>query len=293
MEPTTQTPFRLAVIGAGVMGANISAMALGHGFLVDLVDLDEATLDRARTRIARNLRHAQLLGALPDGGTVGTLETTTSIGDAAPLATAVVEAVTELPDVKRKVLADVSRLVRPGTPLISNTSGIPIDELAGALARPEDLVGTHFMNPTYLIRMVEVVRGPRTAERTMNAVQALLAAMDRRAVVVSDAPGFVTSRLLHPMINTAARLVDAGTADAETVDTLMQGCLGHPTGPLRTADLIGLDNLVDSLAALYERTGDPACRPCDLLVEKVAAGELGQKSGRGFYPYNDHDKEMA
>lgn len=274
----------LTVLGAGVMGSAITAMAVGHGVPVLLVDVDTETLNRARIQIAQQLRHAQLLSALPPGRSPGVLRTSTSVGAAAGTI-AVIEAVTENFDLKHKVLAAVSESVPPGTPLITNTSGIPIDELAEGLPRPEDLLGTHFMNPAYLIKMVEMVRGPRTAEATMTAAAQLLTALDRHAVVVRDAPGFVTSRLLHPMINDAARIVGEGIATAEAADTLMQGCLGHPTGPLRTADLIGLDNLVDSLAALYERTGEERFRPCELLLEKVEKGHLGRKTGRGFYEY--------
>ncbi|MCP2168536.1 3-hydroxyacyl-CoA dehydrogenase family protein [Goodfellowiella coeruleoviolacea] len=279
-----QAAHRLTVVGAGVMGTGITTMALGHGVPVLLVDVDRAVLDRARTAISQQLRHAQLMGALPADRAVGELTTSLSVRDAAE-ATAVVEAITELPEAKAAVLGEVSSVVRPGTPLISNTSGIPIAEMAEWVRRPDELVGTHFMNPPYLITMVEVIQGPRTGAATMAAVTALLAALDRKAVVVRDAPGFVTSRLLHPMINAAARIVGEGTATVEAVDTLMQGCLGHPTGPLRTADLIGIDNLVDSLTVLHKRTGDEACRPCPLLLDKVRAGELGRKSGRGFYDY--------
>jgi methoxymalonate biosynthesis protein len=263
---------------------NIATTALGHGIPVALVDIEQEKLDRARAQIGQLLRHAQLMGALPEGRTAGELTTSLSTAPAAD-ATVVIEAITEEAELKAKVLAEVSALIRPGTPVISNTSGIPIDELANAVDRPGDLVGTHFMNPTYLIKMVEVIRGPRTSDATMAGVVGLLTAMERRSIVVQDAPGFVTSRLLHPMINDAARVVEAGTAGVESVDALMEGCLGHPTGPLRTADLIGIDNLVDSLDALYERTGDEGCRPCDLLLEKVREGHLGRKSGRGFYSY--------
>src|SRR5262249_14981073 len=152
-----------------------------------------------------------------------------------------------------------------------------------SLTRPEELVGVHFMNPPYLIETVEVIRGARTSKATMERVSSLLAALGRRAIIVGDAPGFVTSRILHPMINDAVRIVQAGTATVEAVDALMQGCLGHPTGPLRTADLIGLDNLIDSLRVLHERTGDDGCLPCELLLAKVQQGHLGRKSGRGFY----------
>lgn len=274
---------RLAIIGGGVMGTAIATLALGYGLPVLLVDVSDAALERARTAISRQLRHAQLMRARPDRAQ-GELTLSTSVQDAAS-ATAVIEAVTELPEAKAKVLADVSAAVSPGTPVISNTSGIPINEMADWVARADELIGTHFMNPSYLIDMVEVIQGPRTSRRTLDAVTGLLGSLGRRAVVVQDAPGFVTSRLLHPMINQAAAVVAAGTAPAEAVDALMEGCLGHPTGPLRTADLIGLDNLVDSLTALYERTGDASCKPCDLLVSMVREGNLGRKSGRGFYNY--------
>lgn len=279
-----QADHRLAILGGGVMGTGIATLAVGHGIPVVLVDVSEGVLNRTRADVALQLRHAALMGALPADRPAGKLTTSTSVQDAAD-ATAVIEAVTESPELKAKVLAEVSAAVRPGTAIISNTSGIPIDEMAAWVARGDELIGTHFMNPPYLIKMVEVIRGSRTAESIMAAVTALLGALGRRPVVVRDAPGFVTSRLLHPMINRAAQVVSDGTATAEDVDALMEGCLGHPTGPLRTADLIGIDNLVDSLQVLYERTGDESCRPCDLLVAKVQEGSLGRKTGQGFYSY--------
>ena len=274
----------LTVLGAGVMGVGITALALGHGLPVHLVDLDQDRLDRARRLIADELRLAQLMGSLPPDTPQGVLGTGTS-PTAVTGATAVIEAITENAALKAKALAEVSALVRPGTLLVTNTSSIPVDELAGAVERPAELIGTHFMNPPYLIRTAEVIRGPRTGEPALAAATALLTALRREAVVVRDAPGFVTSRILHPMINDAARVVQQGTATAEAVDALMQGCLGHPTGPLRTADLIGIDNLVDSLQVLYERTGDEGCRPCELLLRLVAEGRHGRKSGSGFYDY--------
>ncbi len=290
-NPLTAAPYHdppprpaLTVLGAGVMGVGITALALGHGLPVHLVDIDPERLAGAADLIDGELRLAELMGALPAGTPPGTLATHTSLKAVAG-ATVVVEAVTENAAVKAAVLSEVSGLVRPGTLLITNTSSIPVDELAGALERPEELVGTHFMNPPYLIRTAEVVRGVRTGDAAMAAVAALLTALRRRAVVVRDAPGFVTSRILHPMINDAARVVEEGTATAEDVDALMRGCLGHPTGPLRTADLIGIDNLVDSLTVLHERTGDDGCRPTGLLLRLVREGRLGRKSGSGFYDY--------
>jgi methoxymalonate biosynthesis protein len=281
---TEHTDHRLAVIGAGVMGTNISALALGHGVPVTLVDLDEEKLAAARTLIKQKLRHAQLMGVLPADREQGTLTTTTVPADIAD-ATTVVEAVVEIAETKYKVLAEASATVRPGTTLISNTSCISIDEMAAHVARPEELLGVHFMNPSYLIKMVEVIRGGATSEAVLTQATDLLTALGRESLVINDSTGFVINRLLHPLINTAAMLVQEGVASVEVVDRLLEGCLGHATGPLRTGDLIGLDNLVDSLEVLYRRRGDESCKPCDLLLEKVRAGDHGRKSGRGFYDY--------
>ncbi|MER7006049.1 3-hydroxyacyl-CoA dehydrogenase family protein [Dactylosporangium sp. NPDC000555] len=285
-QPGTPGGQRIAVVGAGVMGVGIATLALVRGLPVLLVDVDEARLDDARARIAAELRMAQLMGRHSADAATGVLETATTAGGVAER-TVVIEATTEDPRIKAKVIAELSAAVRPGTPLVSNTSSIPIDELASFAERPEEVVGTHFMNPPYLIPTVEVIRGVRTGEDTMAALGRSLAALGQQPIVVKDAPGFVTSRVLHPMINDAARIVQEGTASVEAVDTLMENCLGHRTGPLRTADLIGIDNLVDSLRVLFERTGDEGCRPCELLLEKVRLGQHGRKSGRGFYEYTN------
>ncbi|MEV5776698.1 3-hydroxyacyl-CoA dehydrogenase family protein [Streptomyces antimycoticus] len=276
----------IAVVGAGVMGRNITALALGHGVDVVLVDVSGEVLESARAEIAQLLRHGQFMGAFPASQATGTLATTLSSGDVAD-ADVVIEAITEDAALKARVMAELSGTVPAGIPLITNTSGIPIAELAKSVQRPAELAGVHFMNPSYLIEMVEVVRGPQTGEDAMAAVLSLLERLGRKTVVVRDAPGFVTSRLLHPMINEAARIVAEGTASVEDVDQLMHGCLGHPTGPLRTADLIGLDNLADALRLLAERTGNSTFEPCELLMEKVRVGDLGRKTGRGFYNYGE------
>jgi len=280
----TDSVHRLAVVGGGVMGTNIATTALGHGVDVVLVEVDEEAAARARKKIKEKTRHAQLMQALPAGREPGRLTTTTSLDEVAD-ATAVIEAVVEVAEEKEKVLRQIGALVRPGTVLISNTSCIPVDEMAAWVARPEELVGVHFMNPTYLIKAVEVIRGPRTSDATMDGVRALLSALGREGLVVNDNPGFVINFLLHPLINSAAKLVERKVASAEVVDKLLEGCLGHSTGPLRTADLIGIDNLVDSLVVLYERTGDESCKPCDLMLEKVRTGDHGRKTGRGFFDY--------
>lgn len=284
----TAADTRLAVLGAGVMGTAIATLAIGRGFAVTLLDVDADALERARRTVPQQLRMARLMGALPRGADAGEMTTTSTIADLAGAA-AVVESVTELPRVKARVLAEASAVVAPGTLLMTNTSGIPVDELADAVARPEDLVGTHFMNPPYLIRTVEVIRGPRSGDAAMAAVVELLEALGREGIVVGDGPGFVINRILQRTINEAARMVQEQLATPEAVDGLFTGCLGHASGPLATADLIGLDNVVDSLRVLRDRTGDAGYEPCELLLTKVGSGDFGRKTGRGFF---DHRKAL-
>jgi methoxymalonate biosynthesis protein len=280
----SSNPLTVAIYGAGTMGVGITTLALASGLRVVLVDVDAAALATAPQRVRRELRQARMMGALPVSGSIGELVTSESVTGAAGVF-AVIEAITENAELKVKVQHEIAGVVAAHTLRISNTSSIPIDEIAAQVPRAEHLVGIHFMNPPYLIRTVEVIRGPRTGDAAMTNVRTLLAALDRRPIVVGDGPGFVTSRVLHRMINEAARVVEEGRATADDVDALMEGCLGHPTGPLRTADLIGIDNLVDSLDVLHERTGDDASRPCDLLRRMVDEGHWGRKTGRGFYEY--------
>ncbi|MFR9725758.1 3-hydroxyacyl-CoA dehydrogenase family protein [Streptomyces sp. MS19] len=283
-DPAPAPAHRLAVVGAGVMGTGIATLAVGHGLPVVLVDVSRDALDKAAAAVPQQLRLARLTGRLPREGATGDLVTTTRLADIGDV-TAVVEAVTELAPLKAKVLAEVSSLVPPGTLLISNTSAVPIDEQADSVRHPEDLLGIHFMNPPYMIRAAELIRGPRTGEPALAAARALLTALGRDGIVVGDGPGFVVNRILQRMINEAARIVAEGIADPASVDAAFEGCLGHTTGPLATADLIGLDNVADSLRVLHERTGDGGYDPCPLLLDKVAAGDLGRKTGRGFFEY--------
>lgn len=275
------TGIRLAILGAGVMGTAIATLAVGRGLPVTLTDTDPSKVDRAGDSVRQQLRLAQLMGTLPRTATTEDL-TVTAAPDLVD-ATVVIEAVTERAELKAKVLAETA--VAPGTLLVTNTSAIPVDELANAVARPADLLGIHFMNPPYLIRTVEVIRGPRTGDAALAAATDLLTALDLHGVVVGDGPGFVINRILQRMINEAARIVEEGLATPEQVDELFQGCLGHQTGPLATADLIGLDNVVDSLRVLHERTGDDGYRPAAALTAKVAAGDHGRKTGQGFHEH--------
>lgn len=284
MGNSEATPTQLAVFGAGVMGTGITALALGHGLHVTLVDTDPDAIASAEERIGRELRLAKLMKAFPEGTSMGEVTTGTSATIAAD-ADYVVEAITEDGELKAALHREIAESVAPDVLRVTNTSSIPVDELASAVPRPEHLVGIHFMNPPSLVGTVEVVRGTRTSDEAMAAVGAFTAGIGREAIVVGDGAGFVTSRVLHGMINQAVRVVESGRAGPLDVDKLMQGCLGHPTGPLRTADLIGIDNLVDSLQVLYERTGEELYRPAALLQRKVADGDFGRKTGRGFYEY--------
>ena len=281
---TDQTSRPVAVLGAGVMGTGIAALVLGSGVPVTLIDVDEARLAEAGASVSRQLRLAQLMGQLPPGACADGMTTTTDTGRAAD-AQAVIEAVTERLEAKSAALAGATAAVAPGTLVVSNTSAIPIDELAGFTAHPEDVVGVHFMNPPYLIRTVELIAGPRSAATAIKQADELLSTLGCTPVLVGDGPGFVINRILQRAINEAVRIVASGVATPEAVDALFTGCLGHRAGPLATADLIGLDNVADSLTVLLERTGDEGYRPCELLLEKVAVGEWGRKSGRGFFDY--------
>ncbi len=279
-----RAPGTIAVLGAGVMGTGIATLAIGRGVGVVLVDVDQATLDKATASIRQQTRLGRLMGSFDAGAGDGELTATTDVTAIAGAA-AVIESVTEKIEIKAAVLAAATAVVEPGTVVVTNTSAIPVDELAGHCARAEDVVGIHFMNPPYLIRTVELIRGPRSSAAAMAAAEELLAALGQTPVHVGDGPGFVINRVLQRSINEAARIVQDGVATPEAVDAAFTGCLGHRTGPLATADLIGLDNVVDSLHVLLERTGDEGYRPCELLVAKVKAGDLGRKTGRGFFEH--------
>lgn len=275
---------RIAVLGAGTMGTGITALALGHGVPVTLVEADSRQREQARSRVRTHLRFAQMTGKAPAGGEAASFDVTADIQDTAGCSV-VVEAVTEDAGLKAQVWKQVSGTVAPGTLLISNTSAVPIDEQADSVERSEDMVGVHFMNPPYMIPTTEVVRGLRTGEAALEATRDLLTGLGRTAVVVGDSPGFVINRILQWTINEAARVTEEGIAAPEDVDALFRGCLGHTTGPLATADLIGLDNVVDSLRVLRERMDDERYEPCSALLAKVEAGHLGRKTGRGFFEY--------
>lgn len=277
----------IGVVGAGTMGHGIAQVAATHGYRVTLVDVDAGALERGLGAVERSL------GKLVDKGKLAADERDAArarLGSGTELAALeaadlVVEAVVERLDVKLQVFAELDRLTGPETILASNTSSIAITRLAAATGRPERVIGMHFMNPVPLMSLVEVIRGLATSQETYDAVEAAARRMGKTPVEVHDAPGFVSNRVLMPMINEAVFCLWEGVGEAEAIDQVMKLGMNHPMGPLALADLIGLDVCLDILRVLQEGFGDPKYRPCPLLVKKVDAGHLGRKSGRGFYTY--------
>ena len=279
-------PPRIAVVGAGVLGASVAHALAERGHAVVLVDRDASALERAPAAIRAGARLARLQGrsASAPRDLLARVHFTTAVADLAGV-DMVIENVTEDLEIKLGVHHELDAVCAHDCVFAANTSAIPIAKLAVATRRPERLVGVHFMNPVPLSAMVEVVRGARTSEATLARVAALLGAMGKDFIVVNDAPGFVINRVLMPAINEAIAVVHEGTASAAEVDRLFQSCFGHPMGPLRTADLIGLDTVLHTLEVLHDNLGGGRA-PCPLLREMVARGLLGRKSGQGFFLYD-------
>ncbi|ROP42388.1 3-hydroxyacyl-CoA dehydrogenase family protein [Saccharothrix texasensis] len=277
---------KVGVVGAGVMGTGVAQCFAAAGHEVVVVDPDPAALAGGPDRVRRGLRLQALLGSAPaDPDLVpDRLSWTADLGDVAGCGF-VVECGPERIPVKEGLFAALDDLCAPDTVLASCTSAIPVGVLAAATTRPDRVLATHFMNPAPLKDTVEVVRGPGTSDATMARTADVLSSLGKKAIVVSDAPGFVTNRVLMLAINEAVKVVAEGTAPAAAVDQVFESCFGHPMGPLRTADLIGLDTIRDTLLVLRDLLADPAYTPSPLLVELVAAGRLGKKSGRGFHDW--------
>jgi 3-hydroxybutyryl-CoA dehydrogenase len=279
----------IGVVGAGTMGHGIAQVAAQSGFEVILVDAAPPALERGLAQIAKGLERLVSKGKLAAEERDGALGRLRSGGDLADVVAAdlVVEAVVEKLAVKERVLADLDRICAPATLLATNTSSISITRLAAATRRPEKVIGMHFMNPVPLMQLVEVIRGLATSDETYATVEAAARRLGKTPVEVHDAPGFVSNRVLMPMINEAIFCLHEGVGKAEAVDAVMKMGMNHPMGPLALADLIGLDVCLDILRVLHEGFGDPKYRPCPLLVKMVDAGYLGRKSGRGFYTYGE------
>jgi 3-hydroxybutyryl-CoA dehydrogenase len=269
------------------MGSGIAHVFARSGFPVLLCDLEQAFLDRALERIRDNLAREAAKGKLtvaePDYA-VARIRTTTSREDLAPVSLAI-EAATERFDLKSELFRDLDRILAPNVILASNTSSISITKLAAQTARPHRVIGMHFFNPVPVMALVELIRGLQTSQATFDQVRDLALQLGKTPIEVNDSPGFVSNRVLMPLINEAAFTVMEGVATAEAVDSVFKLGMAHPMGPLTLADFIGLDVCVDILRVLHDGLGDPKYRPCPLLVRMVDAGWLGRKSGRGFYQY--------
>jgi len=277
----------VGVLGAGTMGNGIAHVFARSGYNVILRDVEKRFLDRGLETIAKNLEREVKRGKLTEADKPSVLERIDATTDASKLAAAdfAVEAVPEQLELKTRVLKEVDAALRPGVVLASNTSSISITQLAAQTSRPDRFIGMHFMNPVPVMVLVEVIRGLATSDDTFQTTMALCETLEKKPVAVNDAPGFVSNRVLMPLINEAAFAVMEGVATPEAVDAVMKLGMNHPMGPLELADFIGLDVCVNILDVLFNGFGDSKYRACPLLKKYVAAGWLGRKSGRGFYKY--------
>ncbi len=275
------------VVGAGTMGSGIAHVFARSGFHVVLCDVEQRFLDRALAGISTNLGREAAKGKLAVAEiepVLGRIQATTS-REALTTAQIVVEAAPERFELKSEIFRSLDSLLAEGTILASNTSSISITRIAALTKRPEKVIGMHFFNPVPVMALVEVVRGIATGDSTFTAVRDLAVKLGKTPVEVNDAPGFVSNRVLMPLINEAAFAVMEGVATPEAVDQVFKLGMAHPMGPLTLADFIGLDVCVDIMRVLQEGFGDPKYRPCPLLVRMVDAGWLGRKTGRGFFSY--------
>ncbi|NPA31793.1 MAG: 3-hydroxybutyryl-CoA dehydrogenase [Chloroflexi bacterium] len=282
------------VVGAGTMGSGIAQVAATAGYQVTLMDIAADQLERAKAVIDKSTAKLLSKGRLTEEQRAAALaiRTTQSLDDAAD-ADFVIEAATENPDIKLDIFRRLDEVTRPEVILASNTSSIPITRIAAATQRPEQVIGMHFFNPVPLMSLVEVVRGLVTSAPTTRTVIALAEALGKVPVEVNDSPGFVSNRVLMPMINEAIFALQEGVASVQAIDTVMKLGMNHPMGPLYLADLIGLDVVLFILEVLHRDLGEDKYRPAALLRKLVDAGHLGRKVGLGFYDYRENPKGVA
>jgi len=277
----------VAVLGAGTMGNGIAHVFARGGYNVILRDVDQTFLGHALDTIGKNLDREIKKGKLAESERAAVLSRIKTVIDMTAISAAdfAVEAVPEKLEIKRAVLTEADKILRPEVILASNTSSISMTTLAAFTSRPDRFVGMHFMNPVPIMALVEVIRALQTSDAAFNLTMELTKKLGKTPVAVNDAPGFVSNRVLMPLINEAAYCVMEGVATPEAVDAVMKLGMNHPMGPLELADFIGLDVCVDILHVLQQGLGDPKYRACPLLKKYVAAGWLGRKSSRGFYTY--------
>lgn len=279
---------QVAVIGAGLMGSGIAQVAATAGIEVTLRDITDAALQRGKDAIEKSLTRFAQKGKLADSdveAALGRITLTTDL-DAAASADLVIEAVFESIEVKRELFQSLDSLCKDGAVLASNTSAIPITQIAAATQRPESVVGTHFFSPVPMMALCELVRGYKTSDETLAAARSFAERTGKTCIVVNrDVAGFVTTRLISALTNEAVRLLETGVATAEDIDTACKLGFGHAMGPLTTVDLTGVDIMCDAGNNIYNDTRDPKFAPPELLSRMVVAGDLGRKTGRGFYSY--------
>jgi 3-hydroxybutyryl-CoA dehydrogenase len=278
---------QVGVIGAGTMGNGIAHVFARSGYSVVLCDVEQRFLERGLATITKNLEREVAKNKITTEEKASALKKIDPVTDRARLAECdfIIEAATEKFEVKTEIFRDLDRLARSGVILASNTSSISITKLAALTKRPEQVIGMHFFNPVPVMKLVEVIRGLATSQETFATVRELAVKLAKTPVEVNDAPGFVSNRVLMPLLNEAMFAVMEGVATAEAVDEVFKLGMAHPMGPLTLADFIGLDVCLDIMRVLQDGLGDPKYRPCPLLIRMVDAGWLGRKSGRGFYQY--------